>query len=163
MAWIFSLSAECGNSLESAERFTNYFLDLPLKFADGLEIRCWSNVFHDGENNWWSLVNPKSIIAGGVDCIVEHCKTERTSEAGFLLYEHLRSAPPFRYAIVGWEVDGFAEEQELDSADLQTLDGLVLSREFCERLDCFSKFEPFASKYFWLPYRGENGKWQPYD
>ena len=161
MAWIFSLSAECGELRTSAEKFTDYFQNLILKFADGLEIPCSANVFYDGENNWWSLVNPKSIIAGGINCKVEHCKTERTSEAGFLLYEHLKFAPPFRYAIAGWEVDGFAEEGELDSADLQTLDGLVLSQEFCERLNCFSTFKPFSSNHYWLPYQGE--KWQPYD
>ena len=161
MAWVFSLSAECGNLRESAEKFTDYFQGLTLKFADGLEIPCDANVFGGGESSWWSLVNPRSIIAGGSDCVVEHCKTERASEAGFLLYEHLKNAPPFRYAIVGWEVDGFADAEELDTADLQALNGLVLSQEFCERLDCFSTLEPFAPKYYWRPYRGE--KWQPYD
>jgi len=163
MAWVFSLSAECGDLRESAERFTDYFQNLTLKFADGLEIPCSANVFGGGASSWWSLVNPKGIIAGGVDCRVELCKAERSSEAGFLLYEHLKFAPSFRYAIVGWEVDGFADAEELNSADLQTLDGLVLSQEFCERLNCFSTFEPFTSNYFWLPYRGEHGKWQPYD
>ncbi|MBA4121319.1 MAG: hypothetical protein H0X72_02500 [Acidobacteria bacterium] len=132
-----------------------------MTFADNLEIRCRSNVFHDGENNCWSLVNPTGIIVSGVDWKPELCKTERTSEAGFLLYEHLKYAPPFRYAIVGWEVDGFRESSEFDVNDLQNLDGLVLSQEFCERLDCFSTFEPFAPKYYWRPYHGE--KWQPVD
>ena len=82
------------------------------------------------------------------------------TEIGFSLYEHLKSAPPFRYAIVGWEVDGFREASEFDSDDLQTLNGLVLSEEFCERLDCKSKLEVFAPKYYWRPYLGEN--WEPY-
>jgi hypothetical protein len=157
MAYIFSLSAECGNLRENAETFTNYFQNLTLKLSDGLEILCSSNIFRDGANNWWSLVNPTGIIVSGrSEDKTELCKTERTSEVGFLLYEHLKTAPPFRYAIVGWEVDGF---REFDDNDLQTLDGLVFSQEFCEKFNCFSKFKPFATGYYWQPYRGET--WQP--
>jgi hypothetical protein len=105
------------------------------------------------------LVNSEGVIAGG-NTNYALCKTSRASEIGFLLYEHLKSAPPFRYAIVGWEVDGFREAGEFDSEDLQTLNGLVLSQEFCERLDCQSKLEPFAPNYYWRPYRGET--WEPY-
>ncbi len=159
MAWVFSLSAECGNLRESAETFTDYFQDLVLTLSDSIEISCSSNVFHDGENNWWSLVNPEGVIAGG-NTKFELCKTKRATEIGFLLYEYLKSAPMFRYAIVGWEVDGFREANEFDADDLQNLNGLVLSEEFCTRLDCQSELEPFAPNYYWRPYQGEN--WEPY-
>lgn len=160
MAWVFSLSAECGGSRETAEVFSAYFQDLVLTLPDGIEVRCSSyTCFQDRGGNGWSMIYPEGVIAGG-NTNFELCKTERASEIGFLLYEHLKTAPPFRYAIVGWEVDGFREANEFDDNDLQTLDGLVLSEEFCERLNCFSKFEPFAPNYYWRPYRGET--WEPY-
>lgn len=159
MAWVFSLSAECGSSRESAEAFTNYFQNKVLTLSDGIAVLCSADVFNDGEHNWWSSVHPRGVIAGG-ETNFELCKIKRASEIGFLLYEHLKFAPPFRFAIVGWEVDGFREASELDSEALETLDGLVLSREFCERLDCESKLEPFAPGLHWRPYRGET--WEPY-
>ena len=159
MAYIFSLSAECGNLREDAETFANYFQNLILKFSDGLEILCSSMILRCSGNNWWCLVNPKGIIAGRSDYEAELCKTERTSEAGFLLYEKLKTAPAFRYAIVGWEVDGFREADEFDDNDLRTLDGLVFSQEFCEKFNCLAEFTPFATGYYWRPYLGET--WQP--
>ena len=76
------LLAECGNSREAAETFTAYFQDLVLTLPDGVEVRCSSNVFHDGENNQWSLVNPTGVIAGG-NTNFELCTPKRTTEIGF--------------------------------------------------------------------------------
>lgn len=160
MAWIFSLSAECGGMREDAETFSAHFHDLILTLSGDITVQCSSSVGHcDREGNWWSLVHPEGVIAGG-DTNFELCKTKRATEIGFLLYEHLKSAPPFRYAIVGWEVDGFYEASEFETDDLQNLDGLVFSQEFYKKFDCFSTFELFAPSYYWLPYLGE--KWEPY-
>lgn len=161
MAWVFSLSAECGNVRESAESFTTFFQGLVLTLSDGVEVICQANVFSSGKG-WWSLVNPSGvIISGGNETNYELCKAIRATEIGYLLYEQLKSAPPFRYAIVGWEVDGFRDENELDADDLETLSGLVLSQEICEKLNGQSKLQPFAVGYYWQPYKGES--WQPYE
>jgi hypothetical protein len=52
------------------------------------------------------------------------------TELGMLLYKHLRIAPPFRYALVGVEVDEFRTYSELIE-DLPNLSipGLVLAKK----------------------------------
>lgn len=50
------------------------------------------------------------------------------TELGILLYQHLRSAPPFRYALVGMEVDEFRTYSELlEESHTPSFPGLVLA------------------------------------
>ena len=77
---------------------------------------------------------------------------------GLLLYEHLRLAPSFRYAIVGVEVDEFRTYSELlepeERPDL-LWSGLVLERSLWQLMDSPVGFRSFASSYLWKPYEGE--------
>ena len=70
-----------------------------------------------------------------------------------VLYERLRSAPPFRYAIIGVEVDNFRDFSELDS-DMVNLDfsGLVISDAVWKHLGSPSIFIPFEIGYRWRPF-----------
>jgi hypothetical protein len=156
MALIFSLSAECGLSHQDAETFRDHFQNLLLTLADGKEVRCSSSrCFQNCDRNWWTIVIPDGMIIGGKDTDLTLVQKERASEVGFLLYDHLKSAPFFRYAMVGLEVDGFVEESEFQTTDLQRYDGVVLSKEFYERIDCQNGFEKFTADYYWRPYLGE--------
>lgn len=78
------------------------------------------------------------------------------TELGILLYQSLRFAPPFRYALVGVEVDEFRTYSELieDLFDLH-IPGLVLSEVFKERVGESSAFRSFSRGYIWQPYAGE--------
>jgi hypothetical protein len=78
------------------------------------------------------------------------------SEMGHLLYERLRSAPEFRYALVGKETDEFRAFDELDQDVLgPAFAGLVLSEAIWDRLGRPAPFEPFRPGYVWRPYLGE--------
>jgi hypothetical protein len=163
MAWIFSLSAECGSSRQDAEKFRDYFRDVVLTLADGKKVRCSSDryfrdpdeYFQDRDGNWWNFVIPEGMVFGGEGQDSTLRKKEGASEVGFLLYEHLKSAPFFRYAMVGLEVDGFLEESEFKTTDLNRYDGIVLSKDFYESLDVQYELEEFSPGYYWRPYLGE--------
>ncbi len=74
------------------------------------------------------------------------------------MYQHLRSANDFRYALVGVEVDEFRYYHELLDMDSLTdipFNGLVVSEEIYEYLNQPPGFVPFKPKYFWKPYKGE--------
>jgi hypothetical protein len=155
MAWIFSLSAECGALRQDAEIFRDYFQGLTLTLSDGKEIQCSADTyFQDRDGNWWTIVIPEGMVIGrGEDLTLR--KKERASEVGFLLYDYLKSAPPFRYAMVGLEVDGFLEESEFKTFDWRIYDGIVLSKSFCEKLNCQNELVKFTQDYYWQPYLGE--------
>ena len=78
------------------------------------------------------------------------------TELGILLYQRLRSAPTFRYALVGVEVDEFRTYSELleDSSSLAFL-GLVLVQTVWEAIGSSPGFRPFSPGYVWKPYEGE--------
>ncbi len=156
MAWYFGLAAECGASQETAQTFSRHFEGFILKLSDGLETSCAAGEEKDSEGNWWGVVTPHGVNLGSpLGSNPKLCDAKHTTEIGFLLYEHLKSAPSFRYAAVGWEVVEFRNFSELESSDLEILDGLVLSKEMWERLGGSSSLESFGPDYYWRPYRGE--------
>ena len=75
------------------------------------------------------------------------------TKIAFALYEHLHSAPEFRFALVGVEVDEFRRFTELDN-DVVTLDfsGLVLCEAVWRHLGSPSVFVPFTPGYRWRPF-----------
>jgi hypothetical protein len=153
MAWIFSLSAECGQEKIAAERFSEHFDKITLFLTDDQQSQCHTNVFQDMEENWWCRVCPNNISEVGIDTPES---AYRMTEVGILLYKHLKSAPSFRYALVGVEVDEFRTYTELleESSTLE-FPGLVLAKnlEIDDRL--LLGFRPFESGYIWKPYEGE--------
>src|SRR5581483_6788453 len=117
MALWFSLSAECGPEKAAAEAVVYHFQGLVVTRADGSRHTCGANTFFDDEG-WWACVGVDGVSRSGI----RHTQdAEQMTEIGFALYERLRTAPPFRYALVGVEVDGFRYFRELDD-DLVTLD-----------------------------------------
>ena len=78
------------------------------------------------------------------------------TELGILLYQSLRFAPPFRYALVGVEVDEFRTYSELieESSNLY-IPGLVLANPINQKLGILPIFRPFIPNYVWQPYAGE--------
>lgn len=80
------------------------------------------------------------------------------TEVGLLLYRRLQSAPSFRYALVGIEVDEFRTYSELVTADGQPdilVAGLVLAEEVWKQMGCPVGFRSFNPGYLWKPYQGE--------
>lgn len=98
MTWAFSLSAECGAEQVAAEQFARHFDELCWLLSNGIQFQCKTSIFQDFEGNWWCRVCPDSLSGTGIDAPdIAYTMTE----LGILLYQRLRSAPPFRYALVG--------------------------------------------------------------
>src|SRR5205823_3796650 len=123
MALLFSLSAECGAKQESAELVASHFEGCSVIVADGAAFPCNPYVW-TVENAWWASVFLDGVTKSGIR---DERDARELTEIGFQLYDRLRSAPSFRYALVGVEVDEFRYFEELDD-DVVNLDfnGLVL-------------------------------------
>ena len=153
MAWIFSLSAECGSDESKAKLFAQYFEGVTWTLSNGRQCQCRTDTFQDIDEDWWCRVYPNNISELGIE------SSERAylmTELGILFYQHLRSAPKFRYALVGVEVDEFRTYSELleDASNLLT-PGLVLADDVRQVLELYSAYRAFSPGYVWLPYEGE--------
>ena len=78
-----------------------------------------------------------------------HTDDER-KEFILFLYEHLRRAPPFRFAVAGIECHDFS----LCDRDgrLSPIDGLVICDQVFVDAGSPAAFQPFAAGYHWIPF-----------
>ncbi|HAX76679.1 MAG TPA: hypothetical protein DCY88_12760 [Cyanobacteria bacterium UBA11372] len=155
MAWIFSLSAECGSNQDDAESFAKHFHEVSWQLSNGVESKCSAETFEDSEDNWWTRVCPGSISQVGIQTPED---AYQMTELGIYLYKYLQSAPRFRYALVGVEVDEFRTYSELLTPphELNVYSpGLVLAETLWQLIGCPMSFRFFASGYVWKPYEGE--------
>jgi hypothetical protein len=148
--WIFSLAAECGTETAAAA-FAAHFAD---QAGEGdRAFPATPSLFQDVDDNWWCRVVPNGLSQIGVDA---PDAAYQMTELGIALYQRLRTAPAFRYAIVGVEVDEFRTYGELcEEASLGQFKGLVLSAAIHPAMADRSAFRPFSSSYLWVPYEGE--------
>ncbi len=153
MAWIFSLSAECGSDKNKAVEFAQYFEGTTWILSNNRQCQCRADTFQDIEENWWCRVCPNNISQVG---IVTPESAYIMTELGILLYQRLKSAPAFRYALVGVEVDEFRTYSELleDSLNL-SIPGLVFALDVGQTIGMCKAFRPFSFGYVWQPYEGE--------
>lgn len=153
MTWAFSLSAECGAEQIAAERFAQHFDGLSWDLSGVIQSRCHVAIFQDFEENWWCRVCPDNLGEHGIDAPnIAYLMTE----LGILLYRRLRSAPPFRYALAGLEVDEFRTYSELSTeVSINGFAGLVLAETVWRSLGASPFFRPFSTGYVWHPYEGE--------
>ncbi|WP_416666716.1 hypothetical protein [Egbenema bharatensis] len=153
MVWAFGLSAECGADQVAAEQFAQHFDGLSWVLSSGHQSQCYTAVFQDIEENWWCQVCPSGISDVGID---QSDIAYQMTELGILLYQRLRSAPPFRYALVGVEVDEFRTYSELSTENPEiSFPGLVLAESVWRLFGASTKFRPFSPGYVWHPYEGE--------
>jgi hypothetical protein len=153
MAWIFSLSAECGSDKNKANQFAQHFQGIIWLLSNSRYCQCRSDTFQDVEENWWCRVSPNNISEVGINSPEN---AYLMTELGILFYQTLRFAPVFRYALVGVEVDEFRTYSELIE-DLPNLSipGLVLAKTMAQKLEILTVFRPFNNNYIWQPYAGE--------
>ncbi len=152
MAWVFSLSAECGTKLFEAEQFAQYFNEISWVLSNGIHSQCRAAIFQDLEENWWCRVCPSGISEIGID---QTESADLMTEIGIFLYQALRLAPRFRYALVGIEVDEFRTYSELIEDSTLVFPGLVLSENVWQATGSSSVFHSFSLGYVWKPYQGE--------
>jgi hypothetical protein len=153
MAWIFGLSAECGINESDAHGFAQHFDDVSWVLSSGRECVCRPDTFQDSEENWWCRVVPSNLSEVGIDSAES---AYLMTELGILLYQALRFAPAFRYALVGVEVDEFRTYSELiEESSSLLIPGLVLSRSIEQQLELLPVFRSFSLNAVWQPYAGE--------
>ncbi len=153
MAWVFSLSAECGMEQVAAEQFAKHFNEISWVLSNSSQSQCHTEVFQDLEGNWWCRVCPSGISEVG---IYTPESAYLMTELGLLLYQRLRAAPPFRYALVGVEVDEFRTYGELlEEFSPVAFPGLVLAETVWQAAGSSPGFRPFSLGYVWKPYEGE--------
>jgi hypothetical protein len=155
MVWSFSLASECGESEADAAKFCQHFQGSILNLDDGSSFECRGDIFQDLDDNWWCRVCPQGISLTGIN-------TPETAylmtEIGISLYRLLQSAPDFRFALVGVEVDEFRTYTELieDRELLAVLfPGLVLANPVWKLIGSPGSFRKFAGDYVWQSYGGE--------
>jgi len=152
MAWVFSLSAECGTKQSEAQQFAQYFNEISWVLSNGKHSQCRAESFQDIEENWWCRVCPSGISEIGIDTPES---AYLMTEIGIFLYQSLRFAPPFRYALVGMEVDEFRTYSELIEEPALVFPGLVLAEAVWQATGASSVFRSFSLGYVWKPYEGE--------
>ena len=150
---MFSLSAECGADESNAHKFSEYFEGISLFLSNGRHCQCRTDTFQDIEENWWCRVSPNNLSEVGIDSPES---AYLMTELGILLYQSLRFATTFRYALVGVEVDEFRTYSELieESSNL-SISGLVLAKSIERKLGILPLFRSFSPNYVWQPYAGE--------
>jgi hypothetical protein len=155
MAWIFSLSAECGWDEREARAFAVHFDGYVAVTDTGEQFSCSGTVFEDGDAGWWVAVIPEGV--SGNDVHDGRARAQMT-QISLRLYDRLRSAPPFRFALVGVEVDEFRTFKEIDD-DLIRLDfdGLVIDEEIWSTLGKPDIFVPFSPGHRWRPFSEVDG------
>jgi hypothetical protein len=153
MAWIFSLSAECGSDEISAHKSAQHFEGISWILSNGHQCQCRTDTFQDIEENWWCRVSPNNLSEVGIDSPES---AYLMTELGILLYQSLRFASSFRYALVGVEVDEFRTYSELieESSNL-SIPGLVVAKPLERELGILPVFRSFSPSYVWQPYAGE--------
>jgi hypothetical protein len=153
MAWVFSLSVEYGADKANAELFSRHFDNVQWVLSNGSSSKYNSSIFQDIEENWWCRVVPNGISEVGADTPE---KAFVMTELGIILYQRLQSAPSFRYALVGIEVDEFRTYSELlEDPSATNFPGLVLAESIWQTLGSSSVFRPFSLGYVWKSYEGE--------
>jgi hypothetical protein len=159
MAIIFELSALCHGATER-EAFVRH--------VDGFEHELTTT----GRTIRWNsqpdtMYSPFAVTghaAGlsnrGVRTVVDALEA---TEAGLRLYDRLRSAPRFRYAIVGWDSGNIPPDELVewltddDGSDGWLLNGppYVVDAELYAEIGKPQPYKPFHDGYWWVPYRGE--------
>lgn len=150
MAWIFALWAQCRTG-DDATSFAAHFEGQRWGLSDGTATACSVSIVWD--TCCW--VQPTNVSRSGV---TDANVAAQLSEVGDRLYERLRSAPAFVFALVGVEVDDVRTELEIVEmirSPHAAYRGLVVARDLWERAGRPGVFEPFRPGYVWRPYAGE--------
>ena len=155
MAWRFELAVECGIDHKAVIGVKNHFDGLTFALDDGTNGRWMADyVSEDEDKRWWVTVLP-IILEKALEWKDD---PQLLAATGKQLYERLKSAPPFRFAIVGIETFQFNRAESLrDLLEHPALHGLVVNEELFDILGRPREFTTFSNGYFWLPSRYKYG------
>lgn len=149
MALLFEIVIEHGIHKGHAETAVQHFQGRQYTLSDGLLTTISALVYQDLELNWWCFAWPSGLSTSGV---CNDKDTRQMNEMANHLYSLLRTAPDFRYALVGIEVEEFRNYSEIKGLDDLDLDGVVISEAIWKQIGKPSHFIPFRPGYFWIPF-----------
>ena len=92
MAWVLSLSVECGSDASKAKLFAQYFKGVSWTLSNGCQCQYQADIFEDVDETWWCRVSPDNISGIGIE-FPESAYI--ITELGILFCQHLRTAPEF--------------------------------------------------------------------
>ena len=150
MAWIFELEADCVKK-DAAEAFGSHFCGLAYVLPDGRECRVEPkgvSKFEDPTHHFRCCVVPSGASMTGYKDVLRTDDERR--QLALFLYQRLRTAPAFRFAVVGVECHDFEPFDR--SGSLDPFDGLVISEQMFSEVGRPREFQPFAPGYFWVPF-----------
>ncbi|HNB73233.1 MAG TPA: hypothetical protein PLB32_22045 [Acidobacteriota bacterium] len=156
MAWIFELAAEFGTDREAAARFLNHFSTLQWMWSDGSTswiVPAEHCRFQGEYQRWWCRIVPENLSRSGWGTDAENLKM---IEAGIDLYWHLLSAPDFRFALVGVEVEDALTWEDIVNGYI--CPGLVINEALWNAASHPGRFSVFKPGYFWQPFRVRDGQ-----
>lgn len=157
MAFIFELTVNFSEDLQSAENFRDYIKNKRKTIIfEGKEI-----ILDDATVINYPNVPGKSnnyeVFVSVCDERDEIAKQD-LSEIGKELYTLLKGISGYVFALVGWEVDGNTLDDYITgwSEDIidGSLEGFVISHKFINKLPSRKHFIPFEEGYDWIPYHG---------
>jgi hypothetical protein len=150
MAYIFELEADCVTD-HAAKRFGDHFVGLSFSLPDGRVCRFTesdTSVFTDADGHARCLiVSIGASLTGSREVL--RTDDERKEFLHFL-YEHLRKAPPFRFAVAGLECHDYSLHYR--DGRLDPIEGLVVCDQIFVDAGSPAGFEPFAAGYHWVPF-----------
>ncbi|GAC1393219.1 MAG: hypothetical protein NVS4B11_11600 [Ktedonobacteraceae bacterium] len=163
MAYLFGLAVECNEQKERAVSLLNHFANYQTHLSNGQTVS-YSGELHEerspnGKAYYWVFVFANEFKSGATKETAD-----LLSEVGQSLLDRLRTAPPFRFAIIGVEpLEAMSFEQLGDAlTDLDTLQkhypGIVISENLIPKDRRVDAFQLFAPGYLWIPYRGERNR-----
>lgn len=149
MACLFQLAVECDRDHEAALRLRRQFEGQTFTLRDATFFRLtidevsqdeigrwWVSVILDSEGRFLQLTDNPALLA----------------EAGEKLYDRLRSARGYRFAIVGFEVLQFNDVDALPELLVRPgITGLVVCEDLFQKLGQPAGFTQFSEGYVWFP------------
>ena len=148
MAWLFQLAIECGNDQAAAIRVKDHFDGVMLGTDQRPRLCHVGQLDQDELGRWWV-----SVVPDGAEPIAARGDKDLVREVSIDLYERLRTASGYRFALAGVEAFQFNDLEALPSIiGNPALNGFVVQEElFRSILGNPGGFVPFSEGYVWKP------------
>jgi hypothetical protein len=158
MAINFGLWAECKDEA-STQLLARHFTGLERTLLNGRAIGCGVELLRPPVASLGL-----DVVLGGVSCWGVRTVQDvlEATEAGLHLYKHLKDAPAFRFARVGWQPASLTMDdlpdyvEESANGERRLLVECVIDEELYRRLRSPIFCYPFRDGYWWTLYRGES-------
>ncbi|MHA1148989.1 MAG: tetratricopeptide repeat protein [Promethearchaeota archaeon] len=153
MAIYYFLSIECGPTENASLKLCEFFKNKSLILSDDTEVNLSFSNGMDEIGNWWIEVIPQGVNYGSLMDSNIRLVDYFTGEITQQLYNLLKIAPTFRYALAGYEVEFFLLFNQLEkSLQDDCFEGMILSKELWEYFGKCDMYETFSKGYVWYPF-----------